>query len=81
MLWLLPVEGPTLAAETELMLGAGSGPGTGVCVDPAATLPEPTALEIEALLPTELTKVDDTLAVDDRALVDELDDADEIAGH
>ena len=80
-LWLLPPEGPPLAADTELMLGAGSGPGTGVCVDPAAPLPEPAALEGDALLATELTEADDTLDVDDRAVVDELDDADEIAGH
>ena len=81
MLWLLPPEGPPPAADTELMLGAGNGPGTGVCVDPEPPLPEAAALEVGSLLATELAEADGTLAVADKAVVGELDRADGTAGH
>ncbi len=80
---LLP-EGPALTEETELMLGAGNGPGTGVWVDPAPPLPELAALlpaDVDTLLTTELNDAGTALAVDVEAVVAELDDADEIAGH
>lgn len=70
-------EGPTVAEDTELMLGAGNGPGTGVCVDPA---PPPTTTDALPLA-IELDEADATLTVDEEAVVAELDDADEIAGH
>ena len=81
MLWLLPPGGPPPAADTELMLGAGNGPGTGVCVDPEPSLPEAAALEVGSLLAAELAEAGGTLAVADKAAVEELDEADEIAGH
>ena len=76
-------EGPTLAEETELMLGAGNGPGTGVWVDPAPPLPELALLpaDVDALLITELKDAETALAADVEAAVAELDEADEIAGH
>ena len=66
------------------MLGAGNGPGTGVCVDPAPPLPGFAALPLDPEFPplaTELTEANDKLAVDEEAVVAELDDADAIAGH
>lgn len=70
-------EGPTVSEDTELMLGAGNGPGTGVCVDPAPPLTTTDALP----LAIEFDEADATLTVDEEAVVAELDDADEIAGH
>ncbi len=70
-------DGPAVAEDTELMLGAGNGPGIGVCVDPAPSLPELAPLPLS----TELGKADATLTVDEEAVVAELEDAEEIAGH
>lgn len=66
---------PPVAEDTELILGAGNGPGIGVWVDPA---PPPTTTDAVPLA-TELDDADSTLAVEEA--VTELEDAEEIAGH
>ncbi len=68
--------GPPVTEDTELILGAGNGPGIGVCVDPA---PPPTTTDAVPLA-TELDEADSTLAVEE-AVMAELEDAEEIAGH
>ena len=67
----------TAAEDTELILGAGNGPGIGVCVDPASLS---TKLEVLPLA-AELCRVDATLETDEEADGTELEDADDIVEH